>query len=84
MPACMTSEVRIEDVRNHPEETVLALRDILSGGATIIPDPKRRGFYEVQSDALVYYIHVSPVSGNILLLATWPNGTKHASSNTGA
>ena len=84
MPACMTSEVRIEDVRNHPEETVLALRDILSGGATIIPDPKRRGFFEVQSDALVYYIHVSPVSGNILLLATWRNGTEHDGPDTAA
>jgi len=84
MPACMTSEMQIEDPRNHSEATVLALRDILSGGATIIPDPKRRGFFEVQSDALVYYIHVSPVSGNILLLATWPNGTEHDGSDTAA
>jgi hypothetical protein len=80
--ACCTSEVRIEDPRNHPAETVLALRDILSCGATTIPDPKRRGIYEVRSDSLVYYIHVSPVNGNVLLLATWPNETRARRSAT--
>ena len=70
---CCTREVQIEDPRNHPAETVAALRDILSRGAKTIADPKRRGFYEVQSDSLVYYIHVSPINGNVLLLATWPN-----------
>jgi hypothetical protein len=81
MAACTTAEMQIEDPRNHPAETVLALRDILSSGATIIPDSKRRGFYEVHSDALVYYIHVSPVSGNILLLATWPNQSENSNGN---
>jgi len=75
---CCTGEVRIEDPRNHPAETVLGLRDILSGGATIVPDPKRLGFYEVHGDSLVYYIHVSPVNGNVLLLATWQNETQPA------
>jgi hypothetical protein len=84
MPSCMTREVQIEDLRNHPAETVLALRDILCGGATIIPDPKRQGFYEVQSEALVYYVHVSPINGNILLLATWPNEAEARPANQGA
>jgi hypothetical protein len=75
---CCSGDVRVEDARNHPAETVLALKDILSEGATIIPDPKRRGFYEVQGESIVYYIHVSPVSGNVLLLATWPNETEAA------
>jgi hypothetical protein len=72
MACCSATELRIEDPRHHPPETVFALRDILSRGATILPDPKRRGFYEVQGDSLVYYIHVSPLNGNVLLLATWP------------
>ena len=38
-----------------------------------IADPKRNGFYEIESDAVVYYIHVSPVTGKVLLLATWQN-----------
>ena len=73
MLATIDSNVQIEDLRNHPAETVITLRGLLAGGATLIPDAKRRGFYEVESGALVYYIHVSPVTGNILLLATWPN-----------
>ncbi len=73
MPACTATEIRIENLRSHSEATVLALRDVLSSGATILPDPKRRGFYEVHTDALVYYIHISPFNGNVLLLATWPN-----------
>jgi hypothetical protein len=76
---CCTGDIRIEDPRHHPTETVLALRDILSGGATIIPDPKRRDFYEVRSESVVYYIRVSPVNGNVLLLATWPNENERAS-----
>jgi hypothetical protein len=35
-------------------------------------DPKRPDFYEVESGSDVYYIHISPVTGNILLLAAWP------------
>ncbi len=68
----LDNEVGIESARNHPESTMLALRDVLSGGATLVPDPKRNGFYEVTSDSTTYYIRVSPVNGNVLLLATWP------------
>lgn len=84
MVGSITCEVQIEDARNHPAETVQALRDILSSGATIIPDPKRRGFYEVPSGSLVYYIHVLPASGNILLLATWPNDAEASRTNQAA
>lgn len=65
-------DIEIEDLRDHPAEDVATLRKLLAGGATINPDPKREGFYEVESCALTHYIHVSPVSGKILLLATWP------------
>jgi hypothetical protein len=74
----MRYEREIEDVRNHPVETVLMLRNLLADGAVVIPDPKRADFYEVESDSLVYYIHVSPVSGKVLLLATWPTEAAHA------
>jgi len=73
MVANINRTVQIEDLRNHPAETLMTLRGLLAGGATLIPDPKRDGFYEVESGSLVYYIHVSPVTGNVLLLATWTN-----------
>jgi hypothetical protein len=73
MVANLSGKAQIEDLGNHPTETVAALRSLLAGGASTIADPKRRGFYEVESDSAVYYIHVSPVTGKVLLLATWQN-----------
>jgi hypothetical protein len=65
--------LEIEDLGHHAAEAVSILRKLLAGGARVSPDPKRSGFYEVESGATVYYIHVSPVTGKILLLATWPS-----------
>ncbi|HKV05804.1 MAG TPA: hypothetical protein VJO53_11965 [Candidatus Acidoferrales bacterium] len=73
MIGTIDSTLHIEDLGNHPEETVLTLRELLAGGAKITPDPKRSGFYEVENGAVTYYIHVSPVKGTILLIATWTN-----------
>jgi len=71
--ANLRGSIQIEDVGNHPARALADLRCLLAGGATTTADPKRRGFYEIESDSTVYYIHVSPVSGKILLLATWQN-----------
>ena len=73
MVTCFERALQIDNPRNHPPETVAALRALLSGGTQAAPDPKRPNFYEIEDDSLVYYIHVSPVSGNVLLLATWPS-----------
>jgi hypothetical protein len=69
----LSGKAQIEDLGNHSTETVAALRGLLAGGASSIADPKRSGFYEIESDLVVYYIHVSPVTGKVLLLATWQN-----------
>lgn len=65
-------ELQIESVRSHSSDTILTLRNILAGGGKITPDPKRPGFYEVEGDSVVYWIHVVPATGNVMLLATWP------------
>lgn len=72
METVLERELQIEDLRNHPVETVHVLRDLLLSGAELIPDQKRVGFYELRHCSTVYYIHISPVTGKILLLATWP------------
>ncbi len=61
----------IENLRNHPAETVEQLRYLLASGAPARPDPRRAGFYEVENHSRVFYIHISPVNGKVLLLATW-------------
>jgi hypothetical protein len=71
MVANISNKAQIEDLGNHPTEALAALRSLLAGGANTIADPKRDGFYEVEGDSAVYYIHVSRITGKILLLATW-------------
>jgi hypothetical protein len=73
MAANLSGNPQIEDLGNHPAETVAALRGLLARGANTIADPKRSGFYEVESNSVVYYIQVSPATGKVLLLATWQN-----------
>lgn len=73
MVAKFSAEPAIQDLRNHPIEVVVALRKLLASGANVTPDPKRPGFYEVESGSVVYYVYESCPSGKILLLATWPS-----------
>ena len=73
MSASLRESVQIEDLGNHSKQAVADLRCLLVCGASKVADPKRRHFYEVESDSLIYYIHESPVTGRILLLATWQN-----------
>ncbi len=63
----------IEDLGNHSAATVIGLGIRLAGIVNVTPDQKRKGFYEVEDGSTVYYIHVSPVSGTIFLLANWEN-----------
>lgn len=84
MVMALERELQIEDLRNHPAQTVNMLRDLLLSGAQVTPDPKRIGFYELEHGATVYYIHVSPVSGKILLLATWPSEAALADADEAA
>jgi hypothetical protein len=65
------SDVQIQDIRNHPPELLRGLESLLLGGASLTPDPRHPGFFEVQNDTLVYYVHVVPGSRKVLLLAAW-------------
>jgi len=65
--------IQVEDLRNHGAEAVMTLRHLLTCGAKITPDPKRAGFYEVESDSTVYYIYALSTNGKVALLATWPS-----------
>ena len=62
--------LRIEDLGNHSAATVVSLGILLAGAVDVTPDPKRKGFYEIDDGRTVYYICVSPATGTIFLLAT--------------
>jgi len=73
MVMALDRDLEIQDLRNHPAQTVNILRDLLLRGVKATPDPKRADFYELEHASTVYYIHVSPLTGKIMLLATWPS-----------
>ena len=62
---------QIENLRNYPAETVKKLRELLSVGAVAHADPRRGNYYDVENCSHVFFIHISPHNGRVLLLATW-------------
>jgi hypothetical protein len=63
--------LRIENPRAYECGAVEQLRQILEAGSPAERDPRREHFYEIESLSGNYYIHISPVSGNVVLLAKW-------------
>ncbi len=66
-------DMQIEDLRDHPRELIAELGDLLASGVPAIPDPKHPELYEIKSDAQVFYVHISPVTVKVSLVATWPS-----------
>ena len=66
-------QTRIVDLGSHSQQSIERLRQLLAGEGTIRPDRQRPGFFDVESGSETFIIHVSPVTGNILLLAAWKN-----------
>jgi hypothetical protein len=65
------NDVKIDDPRRHPRETVQHLWRLLTSGAEVHPELSRPDFYELPSGSEVFYFHVSPVTRRVLLLAVW-------------
>jgi hypothetical protein len=62
---------RIENPREYGPGAIEHLRHLLEVGIPAQSDPRRENFYEIESNSETYYIHISPVSGNVTLLAKW-------------
>ncbi len=67
----LSQQPDIDNLRSHPQEIVESLRQLLAAGALARPDPRRKDFYELEDGSRVFYIHISPFNGKVLLLATW-------------
>jgi hypothetical protein len=61
----------VEDLRNHSQEQLAELRQLLAVGAPSRPDPRRPGFYEVEGLASTYYVFKYPTGTKVLLLGVW-------------
>jgi len=64
-------EVNIENLNKYPEAVVERLRDALRDGALVIPDPKRRNFFEVYSADQGFYIDLLENGNRVILLSAW-------------
>ena len=60
----------IENLRHYPAEIVDKLRGLLASGVKAIADRHRANFYDVVDGTRVYFIHISPVTNKVMLLAT--------------
>jgi hypothetical protein len=72
----MNEQSKIEDPRNYGPEVVNDLRNLLSVGGSAQRDPRRENFYELESGENTFYIHTSPVNGDVTLLGKWLSSPK--------
>jgi hypothetical protein len=75
--------VRIENPREYGCQTVEQLRNLMATGSSAQPDPRREHFYEIEGDSESYYVFISPISGNIVLLAKWLRQAHDSCTNVG-
>ncbi len=61
----------VEDLRNHSQEQLAELRQLLSMGAPSRPDPRRPGFYEIEGLSSTFYVFKYPTGTKVLLLGIW-------------
>jgi hypothetical protein len=60
-----------ENVRNYPVEIIKQLEDLLLAGGLVLPDPKRKNFYDLGNHERTFFIHISSITGRATLVATW-------------
>jgi hypothetical protein len=72
----LNAATHVDNQRNFPAEIVERLRNLLISGATAYPDIHRENFYDVVDGPRVYFIHISPATQNVILLATWLNESR--------
>ncbi len=73
---------RVENPREYETGAVEQLRHLLEAGNPGQRDPRRENFYEVENQCETYYIHVSPISGNVTLLARWIRQSQECCTNS--
>lgn len=73
----ITEIANIENPREYAADAVEDLRHLLLAGGPAERDPRREHFYLLEGDQSDYYIHVSPITGNVVLLARWARQTSN-------
>src|ERR1019366_5098849 len=61
----------VDNLRNYPAEIIKELEELLLSGGSALPDPKRKGFYDLENQERTFFIQISFITGRVVLLATW-------------
>ena len=61
----------VDNLRNYPAENIKELEELLLSGGSARPDPKRKGFYDLENHDRTFFIQISSITGRVVLLATW-------------
>ena len=61
----------VDNLRNYPAEIIKELEELLLSGGSAFPDPKRKGFYDLENYERRFFIQISSITGKVVLLATW-------------
>ena len=61
----------VDNLRNYPPENIKELEELLLSGGSALPDPKRKGFYDLENHDRTFFIQISSITGRVVLLATW-------------
>ena len=61
----------VDNPRNYPAEIIKELEELLLWGGSALPDPKRKGFYDLENYDRTFFIQISSITGKVVLLATW-------------
>jgi hypothetical protein len=69
----MKQLLSVDNLQNYPAEIIKELEELLLSGGSALPDPKRKGFYDLEGQERTFFIHVSSVTGRVALLAMWQN-----------
>jgi hypothetical protein len=61
----------VDNLQNYSAEIIEELKQLLLSGGSALPDPERKGFYDLKNLERTFFIHISSITGRVLLLATW-------------
>jgi hypothetical protein len=67
----MKQQPGVDNLRNYPAEIIKELEELLHSGGSALPDPKRKGFYDLENYERTFFIQISSITGRVVLLATW-------------
>lgn len=74
----MMEIANIENPRAYAPQEVEELRHLLLAGSQAERDPRREHFYNLEGGNSAYYIHISPITGKVMLLAKWSRQPSHS------